>query len=227
MSSPPARPEPTRVWDAWTRLFHWSIVLLAAFSWGSAENRDVSPDMMMYHRWSGYAALGLLVFRVYWGFAGASTARFAEFVKGPRAIGAYLRAHKPVLGHNPLGALSVLALLAVLIVQVVLGLFAVDIDGFESGPLSYLVDFDPGRQAAELHELSFNILLGLIALHLLAILYYLVFRRDNLIGPMITGAKRYPEGVDLAARFAPLWRVLPGIAIAGAVVWIVMKGFQL
>lgn len=215
------------MWDAPTRLIHWALVLLVAFSWWSAENRALSFDMMMYHRWSGYAVIGLLVFRIYWGLVGGSTARFSDFVKGPRAIREYLDGKaRPALGHNPVGALSIIAMLLLLFAQVASGLFAVDIDGMESGPLSSFVDFDQGRVAAEVHELTFNLLLVLIALHVLAIAFYLVVKRNNLLGPMITGHKRFPPSVDLAGRFAPVWRILPGVAIAGLIVWVIMKGLK-
>src|SRR6188768_713072 len=114
-----------RVWDVPTRLTHWLFVLLVVFSWWTAET-----SRMEWHRWSGYTLLGLVIFRIYWGFAGGSTARFSEFVRGPRAIAGYLKGGwTEVPGHNPLGALNVIALLGLLAAQVVLGLFAVDVDG--------------------------------------------------------------------------------------------------
>lgn len=215
-----------RLWDLPTRLVHWALALLVAFSWWSAEN-----GQMEWHRWSGYTVLGLLVFRLFWGFAGASTARFSSFVKGPAAIVAYARtlgrrAPSETAGHNPLGALSVVALLLALIAQVGFGLFAVDIDGLESGPLSRFVDFDTGRVFAELHETSFNILLALIGLHLAAVAYYLIYKRDNLIRPMVTGWRAF-AGDAPAVRFVPAWRVLVGIALAVAVAWFVAKGLRL
>src|SRR5215510_8334835 len=108
-----------RVWDAPTRLVHWLIVAGVAISWWTGDT-----GRLEWHRWSGYGVLALVAFRLYWGFFGASTARFRQFVRGPRAITNYLRgAWPPAAGHNPLGALSVLALLALLAAQVALGLF--------------------------------------------------------------------------------------------------------
>jgi cytochrome b len=222
MSSLPPR---IRVWDAPTRLAHWLLVVLVAFSWWSAEN-----NRMDWHRYSGYALLGVLVFRMYWGVVGSSTARFSQFVKGPRTVLAYVRglrassseptAHSPPtvssIGHNPLGALSVLLLLALLLAQVGLGLFAVDIDGLESGPLSHLVSFERGRQCARAHEWVFNALTAFIALHVAAVLGYLVCKRDNLTAAMITGAKRSAAS---PAKFAAWWLPLPGLALAALVVW--------
>ena len=96
-----------RVWDGFTRLTHWLLVVLMAVSWWTARHHH-----MDYHRYSGYALLGVLIFRLYWGVFGSTTARFAHFVKGPRSIWRYLRskARHVAPGHNPLGALSVLAL---------------------------------------------------------------------------------------------------------------------
>ena len=202
-----------RIWDAPTRLVHWLLVALVAFSWWTAEN-----GRMDWHRYSGYAVLGALVFRIYWGIVGSDTARFANFVKGPRAVAQYLRDKSAIVGHNPLGALSVIALLVLLITQVGLGLFAVDVDGLESGPLSHLVSFDEGREYAKSHELVFNILLAFIALHIAAVLFYLIIKRDNLIAPMIIGAKNWAANAP-QLKFASWWIALPGIAIAAAIVW--------
>lgn len=130
-------------------------------------------------------------------------------------------------GHNPVGAISVIGLLLILIVQVGSGLLAVDIDGIESGPLSYLLDFDQGRQAAGIHVVAFNVVLGLAALHILAILYYLIFRKHDLIRPMITG-KGHVD-IDNSGRSlvrAPLWRLAAAIAIAGIFAYAVSRGFR-
>lgn len=196
------------------------VAVLVFMSWGSAEY-----GQMELHRYFGYSILGLLVFRIFWGVFGSDTARFSKFVRGPKAIGDYLKspAHAPKsIGHNPLGALSVVAMLLLLVTQVVLGLFAVDIDGLESGPLSYLVTFDQGRVAAEAHEVVFNVLLGMIVLHVLAILYYWIAKRDNLIAPMITGNKQLPADAQASGVSAPILKVLIGIAIAGATVWAII-----
>jgi len=206
---------PTLIWDLPTRLFHWVLAALVAFSWWSAEEGQLD-----WHKLSGFAIAGLLVFRLWWGVAGSSTARFGGFVKGPAGVMAYLKggaAGAP--GHNPLGGWSVIAMLLVLIAQVGLGLFAIN-DDFEGGPLTKYVDYDTGLAIAEWHETLFNVLLGLIVLHLLAIGFYAA-RRKNLVGPMITGRGAVPEGVT-APTFAPLWRLLVGLALSGgtfAVLW--------
>lgn len=213
----------TRVWDGPTRIVHWGLVLCVALSWWTAEN-----GAMDWHRYSGYTLLGLLIFRLYWGVAGGSTAKFSSFVRGPATTLAYARSlfmknsEPAVPGHNPLGAWSVLALLTLLLAQVVLGLFAVDVDGIESGPLSAYVSFDAGRACAEWHETVFNVLLALIALHVAAVLFYLFARKQNLIGAMVHGRAMHATRGDVT--FAPFWRILLGIAIAGLIVWRVIKG---
>ncbi len=208
------------IWDWPTRLFHWALVILIAGLWWTAEQRE-----MALHYQLGQIMLGLLVFRIYWGFAGTRTAQFTHFIKWPGSIIAYLRGlfrpdYAPSVGHNPLGGLSVLAMLLVLAAQVGLGLFAVDVDGMESGPLSRYVDFDTGREAADLHDTMFNVLLVLIGLHLAAIAFYHLVRRTNLIGPMITGSRKAPEGnAPEPVKAAPLWRLALGVVIAVAVAW--------
>lgn len=178
------------VWDLPIRLFHWSIVLLIAFSWWTSEQGN--DDL---HFWSGHALLFLLIFRILWGFAGSSTARFAGFVRGPAALRDYLRTGThPEAGHTPLGALSVVAMLLALLVQITTGLVQIDEDDFVEGPLSGLVSYDTGLLAHDVHEVSFNVLLGLIALHLAAILYYQLIRRRPLIRAMITGRAALPTG---------------------------------
>lgn len=212
-----------RLWDGPVRLVHWLLVALLAFSWWSSD------DHLNWHRWSGYAILGLVLFRVWWGFAGAGAAKFSNFVRGPGATLAYLktlgrRDRSDLPGHNPLGALSVIAILLVLAVQVGTGLFAVDIDAFEAGPFSDRVSFETGRKIAEWHELSFRVLQGLVVLHVAAVLFYVIWKRTDLIGAMMTGKRRFPDDPDLDR--APLWRLALGVALAGAIAWALSKGFR-
>jgi cytochrome b len=180
------------VWDLPVRLFHWSIVLLIGLSWWSAEE---SFDRV--HFWSGYATLFLLLFRILWGLFGSSTARFSSFIQGPSALLRYLRTgeHEHA-GHTPLGGLSVLAMLLALSIQVTTGLIQIDDDDFVEGPLSGLVSYDLAVLAHDVHELSFNVLLGLIALHLLAIAYYSFVRGRSLVTPMLSGRAELPTGVS-------------------------------
>ena len=179
------------VWDLPVRLFHWALVGLIGFSWWSVEN-----DCIEWHIWSGLAVLSLLIFRLLWGFVGSSTARFGSFVRGPRAVIDYLRRPREwqEIGHTPLGALSVIALLALLLVQVGLGLVLSDEDGTVTAPLNRLVSFDTAEWAGELHETLFNILLGFIALHVAAILFYRLVLGKKLAGAMVTGRTTAGDG---------------------------------
>lgn len=209
------------VWDGALRLFHWSAVLLVAAMWWTAEN-----GVMDWHRRMGMILVGLLAFRIVWGLIGPQTARFGSWRIGPAAILGYIRnlrrgVHKPSFGHNPMGTLSVIAILAALFVQVGTGLFAVDVDGLESGPLASLVSFEAGRQAAEIHEISFNVLLALIGLHVAAIVTYLFFFKDNLVRPMVTGRRASEDFGDASLSDARLsWlRLTIAVAAAFAAMW--------
>ena len=170
-----------RVWDLPTRIVHWLLAALIAFSWWSVTYHHTG-----WHIWSGIAILTLLIFRLLWGLVGSSTARFANFVRGPRAIASLWRGSWRGIGHNPLGALSVLALFGAVAVQVGLGLISQDEDGLYAGPLARLVSSDTSDSARDLHELWFKVILGLVALHIAAILYYRL-RGRKLTLPMITG----------------------------------------
>jgi cytochrome b len=214
-----------RLWDGPTRLVHWLLVALTGFAWWSAE-----AGRMDWHRLSGYAVAGLLVFRLVWGFWGSASARFVSFVRGPAATLAYIRtlpsrAKADVPGHNPLGAWSVLAILAVLIAQTVTGLYAVDVDAIEAGPLSDRVSFDTGRLFAKWHHWSFWALEALVALHVAAVVFYLTYKRANLVGPMLHGRQVFREDPKLA--FAPIWRALATALIAAAAAWWISKGLRL
>ena len=211
------------LWDLPTRLVHWALVVLIPFSWWSAEAHH-----MDWHRTSGYFIIGLLVFRLIWGVAGSSTARFGGFVRGPRTAFAYARGQgERGLGHNPLGGWSVVAMLLLLVMQVGLGLFAVDTDGLESGPLSHWVSFDAGRSVAELHEINFKLLQAMILLHIAAILFYQLVRRENLIAPMIGGAKRLDAAPDSPPVMAPAGRAVLVALIATGIAWWVSRGLPL
>jgi cytochrome b len=217
----PASRTRVRVWDVPTRLFHWLLVAGFGICWWTGET-----GRLEWHRWSGYALLGLLVFRIYWGFLGSSTARFGQFLRGPRAIVNYLRGAWTVQpGHNPLGALSVLALLVLLVVQIAFGLFAVDVDGIESGPLSLYVSFEAGRTAAEWHQAIFNVLLWLIGLHITAIAWYLLMKRQNLAAAMVHGRQELPADAP-DVRGASRLRFVVGVILAAAFTWAVAKAFQ-
>jgi cytochrome b len=181
------------VWDLPIRLFHWVLTALIAFSWWSVKNHETE-----LHIWSGIAILALLIFRLLWGLFGSSTARFGNFVRGPAVVRDYLRdnASWRFAGHSPLGALSVIALLAAVAVQVGLGLISVDEDGLNEGPLAQLVSLETSEAARDLHESFFNILLALIVVHIAAIVFYRLLVGRKLTGAMFTGRADLEPGVE-------------------------------
>lgn len=203
------------VWDLPLRLVHWSVVALFATMWWSAE-----VDQWDIHRYAGYLLAGVMVFRVYWGLAGASNARFSNMFSRPGHVWQYARHlfkrhYGASAGHNPLGAYSALLLITLLCLQVVLGLFAIDVDGWEGGPFSDYVSFDTARWCAQWHEIVFNLLLALVCLHIAAVGYYWLWRGQNLLRAMITG-KSAAQPLQ-PTRFArPLHYVL-GILLAATV----------
>jgi len=218
------KPQKIAIWDLPTRLFHWTLAALIAFSWWTAEEHH--DDLHLY---SGFAILSLLLFRILWGLVGSSTARFVNFVRGPKAILDYAttlhRRDTPhAHGHNALGAISIVVMLGLVLTVVVLGLFAVDVDGLYSGPLSSYVTFKQGRHIAHLHYDWFNILLWMIGLHLAAVLFYFLYKRQNLIGPMISG-KRRGEASEPQLKIVPFWRFVIGAVIVSAIVYAVYIGF--
>ena len=201
--------EKVRIWDLPVRLFHWAIVLLIPALW--ATHRFENMDL---HILLGEIMLGLVLWRLLWGVLGSSTARFAGFVRGPGSVIRYLTGKgRPAFGHNPLGGWSVVTMLLVLVTQIGLGLFAIDEDALYEGPLSHLVSYDTARVLAQRHETVFWVLVALIAVHVLAVLYYLVVKRDNLVTPMVTG-RRVAGGEEAALVPAPLWRFLLSAALA-------------
>jgi cytochrome b len=205
-----------RIWDWPTRAFHWAIVLLIPAMWWTAEN-----DRIALHMQLGLVMLALVLFRIIWGLIGSSTARFGNFLKSPRGVVSYLNGRAAqAIGHNPLGGLSVAAMLLVLAMQVGLGLFASNEDGDLFGPLALMVSGDTSETLTDRHETMFNILLALIALHIAAILFYALVRRRNLIGAMLTGRGNAPEGVK-EMRGAPIWRLAIAVAISmGTAAWL-------
>ena len=211
-------PREVRIWDLPTRIFHWVLVVLVVVCYLSGDNGRFD-----IHIPAGQALLVLVFARVLWGFVGSEPSRFRAFVRPVGEIAAYARTlgkrtpgHHP--GHNPLGGLSVVAMLAVLLLQAGLGIFAVDVDGLYEGPLSFLVSYDAAREAAELHEDVVDVLLVLVGLHLAAILFYRLFKRERLVKPMVTGRATLPADGRPAPRLVSAWRAVLVLAIAAAVV---------
>lgn len=180
-----------RIWDPALRLFHWSLAALVIANWLLGK---VGPTDMTLHFWLGYAILALLAFRLVWGLLGPGPARFAQFVRGPRAVFAYLRelprprpSHWP--GHSPVGALAVLAMLGVLAMQATTGLFADPDDYINVGPLASHVDSATSRSALRWHHRGADLIFALVVLHIAVIAFYRLWKREDLVRPMITGWK--------------------------------------
>ena len=188
-----------RVWDVPTRLFHWALVVAIVGAFVSEKTGAIE-----LHGRIGLTILGLLVFRLIWGFFGSTYARFRTFVAGPQTILSYLRGEWSGLGHNPLGALSVLALLGTLAVEAGSGLFAGDDIAF-TGPLAHLVSDSSGGFLTKIHHAAQTVLIALLIAHLAAIVYYTRVKRKNLLRPMITGWQRadgeHATGGGLAVFF--------------------------
>jgi cytochrome b len=187
-----------RVWDWPTRLFHW---LLVAAVIGLVVSGNVGGAWMEWHMRLGVFVLSLLWFRLLWGLWGGRWSRFAAFLYAPQSLWAYLRGRSPVthrVGHTPLGALSVFAMLAVLGLQVGTGLFTDD-EIFYAGPLTALASYDTIEAASRYHKgWGKWILIGLVALHLLALLAYKLLARQALVSAMITGDKIMNEPAESA-----------------------------
>lgn len=208
-----------RIWDWPVRITHWSFAFLVPALWWSAEN-----SQWALHKRFGVAFFGLLVFRVLWGFIGTRTARFASFVRGPGAVVAYLRGSSgsaaEKIGHNPLGALSVLGLLTIMAVQVGAGLFAGDPYDGATGPLNPLVGIATADTLTQWHEWFYWVVIGMVALHLTAITFYAGIKHNDLVSPMISGRKIVHGNVEENER-APLGRfVFAASLAAGLALWV-------
>ncbi|QJE72974.1 hypothetical protein HHL28_07635 [Aerophototrophica crusticola] len=207
------------VWDLPTRVFHWGLVFCLAGSWYTSGDEDRLETHLLF----GYGALALLLFRVVWGVVGSDTARFASFVKGPAAAWLHLRhlfgtkALEAHAGHNPLGAYAVLALLGLVAVQVGSGLFLSGGDiVLVEGPLSQYVDQRTEDWLETVHETAFILLQVMVAVHVLAIAFYGLFARRDLVGPMLTGRAEVEGAPPRLA--SPLKALLVALG-AGGVVW--------
>ena len=212
------------VWDLPTRLFHWTLVALMIAQWLTAE----FGSAMDWHVWGGYAILALVVFRLIWGFVGSDTARFSNFVRSPSAaleyVKALLRGETPLyLGHNPMGGWSIVAMLVLLSIQAGTGLFAND-DIMTEGPLYPWVSKATSDWLTTVHRINFNLLLLVVAIHISAVLFYLLVKRENLIHPMLSGRKHLPPAlVSAAPRLVNPWLGLAVLAVAVAAVWLLVR----
>ena len=180
-----------KTWDIGTRLFHWVLVICVVAAWCLGQ---FGPNVMTLHFYFGCAVIALLVFRIVWGLVGPAPARFSNFLFSPGPTLRYmatLKDRKPSYwpGHNPVGALSVFALLATLVVKVSTGLFADPDDYVNVGPLASMVDSETNRTATQIHNLFALVILLLVLLHVEAIAFYKFYKGENLVRSMITGWK--------------------------------------
>ncbi len=219
------------VWDLPTRLFHWILVGLFVAMWITGTNGS-----MDWHVRLGEIILALLLFRIVWGIIGSRHSRFADFVVGPRAGLAHLREilrvarmgamgadGKPHAGHTRLGGWMILLLLIFLLAQCVSGLFATD-EITTDGPLTHLVDGRTARALTVYHSLAFDVLLALAGIHILAALFYLVRKHENLILPLITGRTELPaEMAARESRFVSAWIALALFAVMMVVAWAITQ----
>jgi cytochrome b len=197
----PAAPDRVRIWDPFVRLFHWVLALAFAGAWYLGE---FGPGILTWHFYFGYVVLGLIGLRLVWGFVGPSTARFRSFIFGPAATLSYLRhmfnrspSYTP--GHNPIGGFYVLVFLVVIVALAVTGMLADPDDYVNIGPLAKYVSSETARQAVVWHVYLANLALVMTVFHVASIVFYAVWKREDLVRPMITGMKLVRRG-DVVPR---------------------------
>lgn len=228
MPAPQPRTDSVRAWDLPTRAFHWTLLVLIVSAWTSYEFAErIGDETLIWHRANGLAILTLVVWRVLWGLVGSSTARFVSFVRKPSSAVHYAKGllagqGKRYLGHNPLGALMVLALLATLAIMASLGLFATDDNDLVGGPLYRLVGEAGNVRATRLHSFVFNfVLLPLAAVHIAAVLIYTLVKKEPLVQAMISGEKPaapYADTPEATIVERPLLRAFVCLITAAAIV---------
>ena len=178
------------IWDLPLRLFHWLLVLSILGSWYTS-NQD--NGLIEYHLLIGYFTLGLIIFRIFWGFLGTKHAKFINFFPSANKIIQYIQSFnqpKPLhyAGHNPLGSLMVFFMLTTILLQAVSGLF-MDDDIFTTGPYSGSIDAKVESIFVYIHRNGFNVMLGAIALHISAVVFYERVKKQALVSAIITGKK--------------------------------------
>ncbi|MBC3832730.1 cytochrome b/b6 domain-containing protein [Undibacterium amnicola] len=177
-----------RLWDLPIRLFHWSLVIAVLVAIVSAK---VGGEWMRLHGQAGVAVVGLLIFRLIWGVVGSKSARFIHFIPSVSSVRSYLRGQWQGRGHNPLGALAVLSLLGLLLLQAIGGLFTDDEISF-TGPLAHFLESETAVQLTGWHHQLSNVVIALLLLHIAAIFVYRFFKKKNLVKAMISGHEHLP-----------------------------------
>ena len=213
MTEASAVPAKVEAWDLPTRVFHWTLVALIACAWLSFEfSEELDDPQLVWHRWNGLALLTLIVWRIFWGFAGPPNARFRSFVRSPAAAVRYARdfasgTPRRYLGHNPLGGLVVVALIALVGTIGTLGLFALEHNDLATGPLYKYAGEAWAKVATSWHRFLFEpVLLIFVAIHIAANVLYGVVKKEPLIPAMITGQKPAAHYEDTAVAPIPLAR---------------------
>lgn len=217
-----------RVWDLPTRVFHWTLVLAVT---GSVLSAKIGGNAMVWHFRFGYLMLTLLAFRILWGLVGGRWSRFASFVYAPATLLRYVRGRAAPreqleVGHSPTGALSVFALLVVLLAQLGTGLVADD-EIANQGPLNRFASSNTVVAATSWHKTWGQwLVLGLVALHLAALAWYLLKKNSNLVRPMVVGDKPLPPGTPASADGAPqrALALLLAALCAGLATWVARQG---
>lgn len=206
------------VWDLPVRLTHLAFVVGVLGCFATARFHWLPMD---WHFYFGYLALGAVLLRLIWGVLGSETARFTHFVRGPGAIFQHVKGligsgYQAHAGHNPLGGLAVIAMLLLILMQSVTGLFSSDeIQWY--GPLSERIDTETMQWFSSWHRIIESWLLVVIAVHVLAVALYGLLKRDNLLTPMLTGYKR---GIGFVMRGRPAWLSWLLIALVAAGIWV-------
>lgn len=216
---------PVRIWDLPVRAFHWLLAGLFGFLVFSGK---VGGNWMEYHVYAGYSVLALVVFRVLWGFAGSTHARFSNFLTGPSRVLAYARrllsaAPSPSAGHNPIGGWMVIVVLACLLLQGGTGLFSNDDIAFE-GPLYPFISKSLSDRLTSLHRFNADLLIVLVATHIAAVLFHALVKKENLVRAMFTGVKRLPAGLEgtQGLRVTSNWLALVLVAASFGAVYLVV-----
>jgi cytochrome b len=204
----------TPVWDAFVRLFHWSLVALFTFSVVSAK---IGGAWITWHVYSGYAILSLVLFRLMWGFVGGEYARFASFLAGPLrgakfAASLFKKGTHAVIGHNPVGGWMVIVLLLLLGTQAILGLFSND-EIATSGALARYVSDEASIRAMSWHRRIGDALLILVAIHVAAVLFHVLVKKEGLIRAMFSGKKHLPADLAREADAGRRGSTLLGFAL--------------
>jgi cytochrome b len=217
-----------KAWDWPTRAFHWALVFAILSAWLSFRLADrIGDPTLIWHRWNGYFILVLVVFRLIWGFVGSSTSRFTAFVTWPWSAAHYGLdliggRDRKFLGHNPLGAWMILALLGAVVLQGTLGLFSLEHNELVAGPLKRLVAHETSEKITKWHVWGINVIMALAAMHILANVLYGVVKKDPLIRAMVTGRK--PAEVYEDQREAEIvpgvgFRVFASLLLAAGIVF--------